>query len=159
MGSFMRCCLIMIIMIEMITPPSPIAITLTKQNSLSSTWHQFFPESSLYKFGSCLIDCLVDCPSRFFNGSWLNQMTLDLHRTFTKWKVWSPELFQIVQASARACVHAQRMKSCTLFLPTFLVSCFYFLKPFLSENEKTEAALKIGMAKAQLFNFIIFFPF
>ena len=43
---------------------------------------------SLYKFGSCLFDCLIVCLSvrlsRFFIGSWLSQRTSDPHQTFTK---------------------------------------------------------------------------
>ena len=123
---------------------------------------------SLYKFGSCLfvrlfVRYVLSC---FFNGSWLGQIKSKLHQTFSICKVWSPNLFKIVWASPRACVHAQRVKSCTLFLPIFLVICLTFsmssaaiLKPFLTENEKTEATLQIGIDDAQLFHFINFFPF
>ena len=72
----------------------------------------------------CLLACLLVRPSRlvtFFNGSWLFQIKSKLHQTFSICKVWSPKLFKIVWASPRACVHAQRVKSCTLFFPIFLV--------------------------------------
>merc|ERR1712082_540910 len=72
-----------------------------------------------------------------------------------KWKLLSPKQIKYALSIACARVHAQRKKTYTLFLPTFLV----ILKPFLTENEKTEAALQIGMAKTQLFHFIIFFSF
>ena len=36
---------------------------------------------------------------------------------------------------------------------------FYIFKPFLTENEKTEAIFQIGIDDAHLFHFIHFFPF
>ena len=41
----------------------------------------------------------------------------------------------------------------------FFMSSAAILKPFLTENEKTEATFQIGIDDAQLFHFIIFFPF
>ena len=116
----------------------------------------------------CLIVCPVVCPLRFVMVfQWIMaRPNQKLHQTFSICKVWSPNLFKIVWASPRTCVHAQRVKSCTLFLPIFLVIFLTFwissaaiLKPFLTENEKTEATFQIGIDDAQLFHFIIFFPF
>ena len=59
--------------------------------------HSFM--TSLYKFGSWLVDWLIDCLvvryiwSCFFNGSWLSQIKSKLHQTFRICKVWSPDLF------------------------------------------------------------------
>ena len=73
---------------------------------------------SLYKFGSCLSVSLSVrlsvCPLRFFNGSWLGQMKSKLHQTFSICQLWSPELIYNIRGHARARVHAQRVKTCTL---------------------------------------------
>ena len=48
------------------------------------------------------------------------------------------------------------------FAAFFLYICCQFLvnlKPFLTENEKTQAILQIGINVAHLFDFINFFPF
>ena len=63
--------------------------------------------------------CPSVCMSRFFAYLMLSQLRSKLHQTFSICKVWSPNLFKIVWASPRACVHAQRVKPCTLFLPIF----------------------------------------
>ncbi len=43
-----------------------------------------------------------------------------------KWKLLSPKQIEYALSIARARVHAQRVKTCTLFLPTFLVSFLTF---------------------------------
>ena len=114
----------------------------------------------LYKFDNCLLVrlfvtfCVIFCPNFFV--TFLGQINSKRHQTFTRWKVWSPELYTFVWASAHACMHAQHVKSCTLFLPTFQISFFNILKPFLTENEKTEATFKKVMYKTELFHFIFF---
>ena len=100
--------------------------------------------------------------SRFghnFSVTFLSQINSKLHETFRITSLGSPEM--IYNACVRACahVHAQRVKSCTLLLCPFLGQFFKFLRRFLTENEKTEATLQIGIVKAHLFHFIHFFRF
>ena len=56
-----------------------------------------------------------------------------------------------------ACTHSAWNRAryfCLLFCQFFDI-----LKPFLTENEKTETTLQIGIDEAHLFDFIHFFPF
>ena len=121
------------------------------EGSWLETWRM---GSSLYKFDSWLSGCPFSYV--FFIGSWLGQITSDPHQTFSICIVWSPELFKIVWASPRACVHAQRVKLCMLFLPTFFCQFFDILKHFLTENEKNLGHIS---GRYQLGTFFILFPF
>ena len=61
--------------------------------------------------------CLSVCVLCFCNHGntplYLNQMKLDLHKTFSISSVWSPKLINKLCGHARACIHAQRVKTCT----------------------------------------------
>ena len=45
--------------------------------------------------------------------SYLSQMKSDLHKTFSVCRDWSPVLINNVHGGAHACVHAQRVNTCT----------------------------------------------
>ena len=114
--------------------------------------------SSLYKFSSWLLDCpfvglsvcpfaclsvtfylsrcVQICPSHF-----LCQIKSKLHQTFSMCDVWSPKLFKIVWDLAHTCMHAQRVKMCTLLLWPFLGQFFNFWGTSWLKFKKTEATL------------------
>ena len=107
----------------------------------------------------CPLDCPLFRPLCFTNRSWLDQMTLDLHQTFTKWKLLSPKQIKYDLSIARARVHLQHVKTCTLFLPTLLVSFFDILKPFLTENKKNGGRIPDRYGQDATFTFYSFFSF
>ena len=94
--------------------------------------------SSLYKFGSWLIICLFVCPFvrplRFSNRSWLVQINLKLHQTFTFVKFGLRSCFKLFgTVHPPACTHSAWNRArhfCLLFY------FFDILNPFLTENEK-----------------------
>ena len=65
---------------------------------------------------------------------------------------------------AGVCVHSRthsarkRARYFCAFFPTIWCPFFEILKPFQTENEKTEATFRKGIDKTQLFRFMIFFP-
>ena len=104
--------------------------------------------------------CLFVRPSVMFFH--LGQMKKKIRQTLSICQVWSPELISHIRGDARAPVHAQHVKMCTLLqLLIWPLFCQFFkvLNPFLTENEKIEATFHIGIDKAHFFHFTHFFPF
>ena len=115
-------------------------LSLLKMKKIDATLEKDIDQMQLFCFinffqfskevlqnGSFPFACLLACPSRFFIGSWLSQMTSDLHKTFTKWKLLSPKQIKYALSIAHARVHAQRVKTWTKL---FCLFCYFLGSDF-----------------------------
>ena len=84
-------------------------------------------------------------------------MKSKLPQTFTICQLWSPELIYNIQGHARARVHAHRVKSCTLILPTFQISFLTFLSLSLLKMKKRMPHLKKVWTRQKFFILLFFF--
>ena len=70
------------------------------------------------------------CYRKCFLGNtpqYLSQIKSDLHKTFSIFQKWSPDLTDNIHVHACARVHAQCVKKCMLLLCLF---CYFFVRFF-----------------------------
>jgi len=125
-------------------------------------WQAKYPKSILYLSSVCECDVCVE--PNVTHVTHLN-ISAKWSQIFTKTSaIINIGLGSRLKLFAGACVHARthsarkRARYFCAFFPTFWCPFFEILKPFQTENEKTEATFRKGIDKTQLFHFINFFP-